>query len=232
MDSRYCRNTRTVIATMRQLSTLILLIVGHFAFGQSKNCNCPKNDLTAAGKADRIFTFSNGKSIGLCGFIEKDNKDTTYSEFILFQCGQTKILNQWDATQSCRISKTKDTLIIQELYGLAIEKKLEVKWVPFYITKYYLDNSALRSTSFFRKDLPKYSPTQIKTVINEYKKLTKQSGGDSTLLIAHRLFWAYVSGSKEAANYLNSFEKRFGPFDGAIVEEFHDLWATYKLYRP
>src|SRR6188508_2744384 len=106
MDSRYCRNTRTVIATMRQLSTLILLIVGHFAFGQSKNCNCPKNDLTAAGKADRIFTFSN--------------------------------------------------------------------------------------------DLPKYSPTQIKTVINEYKKLTKQSGGDSTLLIAHRLFWAYVSGSKEA----------------------------------
>jgi len=79
--------------------------------------------------------------------------------------------------------------------------------------------------------LPKYSPTQIKIVISQYKKLTKQAGGDSTLVVAHRFFWAYVSGSKEAANHLNTFEKRFGPFDGAIAEEFDDLWAAYKLYK-
>jgi len=217
---------------MRQLLTILFITVGHFAFGQNRSCDCPKNDLSTSVKADKIFTFRNGKSIGLCGYVDTDNKDTSYSEFFLFQCGQTNILNQWDATQICKISKRKDTLIVQELYGLAIDKNMEIKWVPFYITKYYFNDKVLHSTAFFRKDLPKYSPTQIKSVITQYNKLTRQASGDSTLLIAHRLFWAYVSGSKEAANHLNTFEKRFGPFDGAIAEEFHDLWATYKLYKP
>jgi hypothetical protein len=216
---------------MRQLSILILIILGHFAFGQNKNCNCPKNDITATGKADRVFTLSNGNSIGLCGFIDKGNKDTTYSEFILFQCGHTKIFKQWDATQSCKISTTKDTLIIQELYGLAIDEKLEVTWVPFYITKLYFDKSTVRSISYFRKELPKYSTTQIKTVLKQYNGLARQADGDSILLVAHRLFWAYVSGSREAAKHLDDFEKHFGPFDGAIAEEFHHLWATYKLFK-
>ena len=216
---------------MRLLLIIVFITVGHFAFGHSRKCDCPKNNLTTSVKADKIFTFSNGISIGFCGFIDTSTKDTTYSEFILFQCGQPKILNQWNATQTCKISKAKDTLIVQELYRLAIDKSMELEWVPFYITKYYFDNTIFRSTSFFRKDLPTYSPTQINTVISQYKKLTKQVGSDSKLLIAHQLFWAYVSGSKEAAKHLNTFEKSFGPFDGAIAEEFHDLWAKYKLYR-
>jgi len=116
---------------MRQLLTILFITVGHLAVGQSKNCDCPKNYLSTSVKADKIFTFSNSKSMGLCGFINTDNKDTSYSEFILFQCGQTKMLNEWDATQTCKISKRKDTLIVQELYGLAIDKNMKVKWVPF-----------------------------------------------------------------------------------------------------
>jgi hypothetical protein len=123
-------------------------------------------------------------------------------------------------------------LIVKELFGLAIDKKMEIKWVPFYITKYYFDKSILHSTAFFRKDLIKYTPTQIRSVINQYQNLKKIETADDMLLVAHRLFWAYVSGSKEAERYLNSFEKHFGPFDGAVAEEFHDLLATYKLYRP
>jgi hypothetical protein len=212
--------------------TIIMIFVAQISLAQNKNCDCPKKGYNDSGKADKMFSFKNKMTIGLCGFMEQKGADTIYSEFVLFHCEQEKILKDWDATQSCKISKKRDTLIVQELYGLAIDKYLAIKWIPFYITKYYFVNSKLHSTSFFRNDLPKYTTKQIETVITQYRLVTKQSDADSILLIAHRLFWAYVSGSKEAANHLNSFETRFGPFDGAVAEEFHDLWATYQLHKP
>ncbi len=218
---------------MRQVLIIIsFTLIVQFSLGQYNTCDCPTKSFNQSGKPDKTFSFKNGTTIGLCGFIEQEGMDTTYSEFIIFECGQVKILKQWDATQSCKISTKNDTLFIHELYVLAIDKNLQTKLVPFYTTKYYFDNSSLRSTSFFRNDLPKYSTTQVETAIKQYDLLTNQTSGDSTLLVAHRLFWAYVSGSKEAEKLLESFEKRFGPFDGAIAEEFHDLWATYQLYKP
>lgn len=217
---------------MRQLLIILFITAAQFAVGQNNNCNCPKNDFTSSVKPDKIFSFSNGRKIGLCGATEMINNKMAYTEFILFQCGQQKIINQWGATQSCTLLKTKDTLVVNELFGLAIGKNMTIKWVPFQITKYYFSNSALSTSTFFKKDLPKYSKAQVNSVIKQYAQLTKQTNGDTVLLVAHRLFWAYVSGSKEAATLLNNFEKKLGPFDGAIAEEFSDLWATYKIYKP
>ncbi|MGC4101197.1 hypothetical protein [Ferruginibacter sp.] len=202
-----------------------------FSFAQNKNCNCPENNLGATGKANKVYSFKNGKTIGLCGTVEAGKKDVAYSEFILFQCGKNKILQEWDATETCNILMKNDTLTVQELYGLAINKQQQIKWVPFYITRYYFDSAAIKHTSFFKRDLPKYTTTVIRRILNSYNKLTKQTAGDSILLTAHRLFWAYVSGSQRAGRYLDSFEKKFGPFDGAVAEEYHDLWSTYQLYK-
>ncbi len=218
---------------MRQSLIIISLsLIVQLSLGQTKNCDCPSKGFNQSGKSDQTFSFKNGRTVGVCGFIEQEGMDTTYSEFILFECGQGQIHKQWDATQSCKISTKNDTLLVHELYVLAIDKNLQNKLVPFYTTKYYFDNSSLCSRSFFRNDLPKYSTTQVETAIKQYGLLTNQTSGDSTLLVAHQLFWAYVSGSKEAAKLLDSFEKRFGPFDGAIAEEFHDLWSTYQRYKP
>lgn len=216
---------------MRHLLIIVFLAQGHLTFGQDKLCDCPKNDLTISFKADKIFTFSNGASIGVCGFIDTTGKDTIYSEFILYQCGKTAIIDKWDATKTCKILTLKDTLFIQEIYGLAISNQMEIKSVPFYITKYYFDNNFLRSTSYFRNDIPKYSLKKINKVIIQYKNLTVKSKSETKLLIAHRLFWAFASGNKEASNYLDSFKNTFGPFDGAVSEEFHELWETYQHYK-
>ena len=213
---------------MRNLLISILLTLGHFSFGQNNDCDCPKNNLTTTEKAVKIFKFSNGIEFGLCGYIEYD---TIYSEFIIYQCGQSTFLNEWDATRSCVISLLNDTLSIQELYGLAIGNNLEIKWVPFHKTNYYFENSTLHTLSSFLTDLPKYSSSQIENVLKQHNQLTKKAGGDSILLVAHRLFWAYISGSKKAETFFKNFEKNFGPFDGHIAEEFHELWSTYKLYK-
>ena len=217
---------------MKFLSIFLCLpFICHIASGQNKTCNCPENELGEKGRADKIFSFKNGRSIGLCGSMETRDNTVTWSEFILFQCGSATIVSDWDATQSCKISMDKDTLIVQEFYGLALDKDQRIIRVPFYITKYYFTQSSLKTFSYFRKDLPKYRNAEISKVLMSYNRMTRKSEGDSILLTAHKLFWAYVSGSKIAGKYLDGFEKKFGPFDGAVAEEYQDLWATYQHYR-
>lgn len=132
--------------------------------------------------------------------------------------------------QTCKVKKVADTIFVDELYGIPIGKDFKEIWLPFYSNKYFFIGSKLKQVKFFRTDIRKYSKKQILQVFQKYKELTK-GNYDNIVNVANMLFWAYVSGSKEAEVYLKSFPEKFGPFDGAIAEEWDDISATYELWK-
>jgi len=226
----------TLIVSINYMNPQLIFTVLSFstltAVGQTRGaCNCPSNTITHNGKPDKIFKFPNGKSLALCGYSEIQNKQKVFSEFVIYNCGQSKAIAQWDATQTCTIQQKNDTLIVQEFYNIANGKDLSLKWKKFYTTKYYWQSSKLKDTSFYNNGLRKYSSIEIKKVLTQFENLKKIYNSENTLLVGQRLFWAYVSGNKKAGQYLEELAEKFGPFDGAVAEEFDDLIATYKHYK-
>jgi hypothetical protein len=199
-----------------------------WTMGQGKQpCHCPA---TMYGTKMQRYDLADGKSLAVCGYREKNKKDTIYDGFVLFQCGRKEILDEEDETSSCKIAQLNDTLILSEFYILPIGKNFEMVSLPFRIHKFFSRPSKIADTTYFRSDLPKYSTARINTVLRQYAHLTGKDN-DSVNLVAHWLFWAYVSGSSQAEKYLRGMKSKFGPFDGAIAEEFEETWATYELWK-
>jgi len=212
---------------------LIAIYLGQPAPGQTKqpSCNCPKKGFNASGKADIIFDLGQDRKLALCGSITKQKKDTLYSEYILFQCGRKEIIDATDYPSS-KITQRDDSLFVTEIEGFPVGKDFEFVYIPFRGEKYFFQEAKLKTTVFYPADLPRYSANQIKTVLSQYAKLKlPMNNHDTMLLVAHRLCWAYISGSGAAERHLQEMKKKFGPFDGGIKEEFDDIWGTYLLWK-
>ena len=181
-------------------------------------------------KPIKVFTFKGNKQIGVCGQSELKNKTTTYSEFVCFECGEKKIIDEWDATEECRIEQKGDTLYIKQIYYLPIGKNFEEIPTPFHIYKVFYYNGEVTKECSYRNDIPLYTNKQIEAVLKQFYKLKKENS-EANLSEANKLFWAYVSGSKEAEKCLNQMEKKYGPFDGAIKELWNFIYYTYINYK-
>jgi hypothetical protein len=215
---------------MRFTIILCLVLCSGITLGQTTPA-CPCMGIFGkADKADRTFQFKNGKKIGLCGFIDTVGKQIIYSEFTVYECGQKNIVKEWDATKECLIEFKKDTLKISELYALPIGTNFSFVRKPFLINKLYYQNNILKDHSYFNPSLKKYSQAEILKVLEAYKKL-KKNQKDLIILQAFRLFWAYVSGSKEAENHLINVKTRFGKLDGHNEEDLNSLLNIYSLYK-
>lgn len=202
-------------------------------FGQGK-CSCPEPYNYEKKGADKVYQYENGKTIGLCGYSERENSHVVYSEFVLFDCVSNKVLGEWGATQTCFVDFDNDTLVVKELKMLPVGKKFAYSHVPLIITKIYHRNKGFSKVSSFNKHIPKYSPAQVNKVLEKYKDLNmlqKRGYYDSIIVISDMLLWSYVSGSKIAEKYLNKVEKSVGPFDGAIAEEWNEIWMLYLYYK-
>ena len=215
---------------------LLMLLIpsfGHVALGQTNvSCNCPTGqDLAHQGAPEKIFYLSNGNQIGLCGDVEEVNQDTVYSEVILYHCGNEGFFRGWDGIKTCKINQDRDTIVVRRLVALPIGGNMGIVSTSFKIEKYYYRGSKFFVRSVYRTDLTKYTLSQIEDVLDQYTKLAP-GDYDTILLVERRLFWAYISGSAEAGTYLNSFEKKFGPFTEAKSDEFnevHDLYWSWKM---
>jgi len=110
----------------RLLATLSILIIGYFVAAQTKQspCLCPTRVIKANGKPDEFFDLGGGRKIALSGFVKKTKKDTTGSEFVLYQCGHKDIIEEWD-DRDCKISQYNDTLIITETGGLPVGHRVK-----------------------------------------------------------------------------------------------------------
>lgn len=70
-------------------------------------------------------TFSNGTSVSLCGFFDKEmrGQGLIMSEFNVFDCETGNALVEYGAVKICRIEVKKDTLSIYELKYLPVGTK-------------------------------------------------------------------------------------------------------------
>jgi len=214
------------------LKMLLFLVIGQMASAQIKkqSCNCPTGqDLAHQGAPEKIFYFKNGQQIGLCGDIEPGNKDTIYSEVILYHCGAEGFFRGWNGTQTCKITQDNDTVVVEKLVKLPVGKNMEVVSTSFRIEKFYYSGSKFITLSVYRTDLPKYTPAQIKNVLDQYTSLTR-GDYDKALLVYRQLFWSYVSGSSEADEYLEKFEQQFGPFTERF-DEFDEIRGLYWFWN-
>ncbi len=211
------------------LSFLSCSLLQNISFGQTVDCLC-RMDNESFVKPLKVFRLTN--SIAVCGSSERKNGKIEYSDFFLQNCSTNQRIGQWDGTQTCTISQIKDTLIVQEFYPIPNGKLLSVEWRAFFVTKYYFKHNQIIDTAYFRTDLRKYNQHEIQSAIINFKKQQDSiSNFDDYLLAINQLFWAYVSGSSVAEQYLIHLEKLYGTFDGGNSEAFDHLIGTFQNYK-
>jgi hypothetical protein len=196
----------------------------------AQECTCP-TDVSSDndGRANKVFHFSNGLDVGICGYTAVET-DTAYTKFTLFECATGKTIETWDVTRSCQAAMVKGELLLKEMFGLPIGQNFSTLWRPFLIHKYAIKNGMLQETEYFSKDLARYSTAQIKDVLDQYKNLTG-SNNHSIMRVGSMLFWATVSGSKEAETALRSLPDKFGPFDGVVADEWKAIFGNYEKWK-
>jgi hypothetical protein len=203
-----------------------------------KECSCPKGmlDMEEFGgkQANRLFSFSNGKTIGLCGSPDTTENRIEYSTAALFECNTKKIIRDWFGYCTITVEYKPDTIIITNSEWLPVGKDFGFKMIKVSYEKVFYKGNKLIISDYYEQSLPKYSSTQINWILNKYKSVKdiyEYRINDSDIAIAYLLFWAYVSGSYEAETYFKQIEKKYGPFDGAIAEQWDDLWGLYLHYK-
>lgn len=199
----------------KNLFTILFLFV--FNFFYSQDCKCPKNDYTGT-ETDTIYNFSKGEKIGLCGY---RNDDKTFSEFVLVDCKNKKIINFWGAVETCNIYLKKDILLIEELVAIPIKsKEYEIAvWSFFEIC--FSDNK-LKTKKYLNKNFPKYNSKKIEEILNEYEN-QKKVIDDETMILINKLFICSISGSEKAKNHFKNIDSEYKYLDGAFREEYNDL---------
>jgi len=215
-------------------SHIIAFILSFLFFHPSANgqyktaCNCPENT-TAGSKADTVLDLSNGKSIALCGSVDRNGKSIIYSGFILSVCGQDSIIDAWDDPYPYRIKKKKDTLYIEQIETLPTGKNFEYQDIVSVTERLYLNKDKVVRGIFVNKHMASYKPEQIKKVLAAYEAAPHVLN-DSNMNIARELFIATISGSAQARKYFTEFATKFGTLDGAFAEDYEDLDALLSLW--
>lgn len=195
-------------------------------------CNC--FDGIGSSKGDTAIvemTFSNGESISVCGFVDKQMEGITISEFNVFECKTGKSLTEYDAMQICKIVEKKDTLIIQELKYLPTGKNWSWNLIQLGEQIITLNNGKL-----FISDI---SPKLEKFHIDErdaelfLNSLTRGTGYSSEWeLQIGQLEVLALLGNKKATDILKNYEKFTGQeTDGAVSETWKAATATVEWIK-
>lgn len=195
----------------------------------AQECNCPPG-VGDDAQTLKTFHFSNGKEMGICGFNTIEGTDTSYTRFSLFLCGDSKPIETWGENITCKLERTKDALLVKEMYNLPVGQSFSTLWRPFYVHKYTFTNGKVTETEYFDKQLPRYNKEQIAAAIQQYKDLPP-TANEQTMKVANMLFWAAVSGSKETESLLATIPDKFGPFDNVIGEEWKQINAVYTRWK-
>ncbi len=182
------------------------------------------------GSVNRVFNIGGKDRLVVNGWCEVDKNDTVYSEFVLFECGSERNLGEWSALDPSRIRQLRDTLIVEDLDWLPVGKDFKYEYVTLFVNKYYCGKEGAKVIKTLSNSYRKYTRAQIEHVYKEYSMLTK-GNFERNIEVADMLLWAYVSGDAKAEEYFRTIESKFGPFDGAIAESWHDALAIFERYK-
>jgi hypothetical protein len=216
---------------MKVFLKIAFLFVCSFGFSQSKEeCFCPKSDITQLQRADTVFTFSNNKKIGLCGYKEIINDENYYSEFVISECGSDKVIDSWDGTLNCHAKFANEKLIIETLLPLPLGLDYEYKDFVWSTEAFYFKGDKLERKFQVNKAIKKYNQNQVQEVLREFEKASGKLD-DNKMVLCNKLFVASISNSEKAKKYFQEFETKFGELDGAFAEEYKELKEKLKLWR-
>ncbi|RYE23853.1 MAG: hypothetical protein EOP51_09265 [Sphingobacteriales bacterium] len=216
---------------MRLYSSILLsfLLIATSASAQQKakaTCACPANEFgVTQDQWQSSYRFSNGKELSIFG----DKNNNYLSEFILVDCLAGKTIEFWGAVETCTVKKMGDTLLITELTFLpnGVNNKYEpTDWLMHY---YYYSNNTLQRSVAINRNIKRYTPQEIKTILEDFDSRSGKYTVDVEPLM-DKLWLATISGDKTARNYFENFEKKFDWLDGAYSEQYHDLKAKLELW--
>ena len=195
----------------------------------AQECECP-SQAPEGGQVMKTFNLGNGNELGICGYNTVEAGDTTYTKFVLFRCGEDEIIEQWNINISCKVEQVKDAVLVKEMYNLPIGTEFSTLWRPLYVHQYSVSGRDVKHTTYYDKKAAKYSAVQIAAVIKQYKELPA-TVSEQTMETANMLFWATLSGSKEAEGYLKTFPDKYGPFASPFNEEWDAVNMRYEQWK-
>ncbi len=193
----------------------------------NSSCNC--FDGIGSKKGDTAIlklNFTNGQSISVCGFVDKEMEGIIISEFNVFECKTGKSLTEYDALQICKLQEKKDSLIIQELKYLPTGKNWT--WDLIQIGEEIITIKEHKIiTTGNKPKLEKFTidENDARTFLNS---LTKGKGRNNEWeLEIGKLEVLTLLGNEKAKSILENYEEYTGQeTDGAIAETWKDAKAT------
>jgi hypothetical protein len=213
--------------------TLLFLLISFACCSQipNKDCVCSKNEYVTKKIPDTIFTFSNHKSIYVCGFREIQNKKLVYSEFVIGTCGEDTILGFWGALKNCSIFRNQDTVMVGEFSRLPVGDKFSIKQTILIANRFYYSSNSLVRDTIINSNIRKYSTTEIQKVLMEYErfKIAKDKNGVSLL---NKLFVATISGSGKAEKWFYEMGEINNNGElSELYDELNELLRVWKAYQ-
>jgi hypothetical protein len=179
---------------------------------------------------DTLFEFSNGKTFGVRGYIELENKKKIFSEFIISECKSGKTVDTRSAVVECELGFRNDTLRIIELTSLAIGENFEYKKVPWKETIFFYRKNELKRQDKLLKASFKLTQADIDITLKEYEATEWKHQINVDLIytsqkmnLANRLMIAAVLGNLHAEKYFREFKEKFRP-DGDNAEWYNE-WS-------
>ena len=198
-------------------------------FTNSKDNSCYCYDGIGSRKGDTatlVINFTNGRSVSICGFVDKEKEGTIISEFNAFECKTGKSLTEYDATQICKLVEKSDTIIIQKLKYLPTGKNWA--WNLIQIGEQIITTKG--KNIIVTKQEPKLENFSIeKSDAETFLKSLKRGKGHSNEweLEIGKLEVLTLLRNEHAKYILDNYEEYTGQeTDGAVRETWKDARAT------
>ena len=196
------------------------------------SCNCFDGIGSTKGDTSALkINFTNGQSISVCGFVDKEMEGMIISEFNVFECNSGKSLTEYDAMQICRLVEKSDTLVIQELAYLPTGKKWA--WNLIQIGEQIIttkDKNIVVTKQEPKLEQFSIDDTDAEIFLNSLKK-GKGHSNDGELEIS-KLEALTLLGNDKAKYILENYEEYTGQeTDGAVRETWKDARATIEWIK-
>lgn len=228
------------------VSTLLLFGIGSIScqsqtqqkFNDNKRTRICHDTMYYASKQqpDTLFEFSNGKTVGIWGYMEVEKQRKIFSEFILSECMTGRTLDSWDALDECELQFKNDTLYVKQLDLFAIGEDAAYEKIPWKISLFYCADGIIKRHDRFNRGLH-LNETAIDAAIKEFE-LTQwkdQVGAgaeyaEEKFNLINRIMISAISGNEKSERYFKEFEEKFKP-DGYYAEWYHEMKGILEYWK-
>lgn len=202
-------------------------------------CNCIQTGNTHQGSPDAFYTFKDSCVIGICGPLMIINNQPDYYGSCIMDCSDANIINCFIYDEVIRFVFEHDTLKVYSYFKMPNGNNFKLKKNLFGVTYINCINDKVLVKEEFNYKLKKYSPIQIKTILNNYNSINCIDSSDNFIAFADQLLMCYLSGSVEAANLFLKMEDKtivwnddesFNYTEGFNYSGYYNsyLWPKYK----